>query len=206
MIIYKLVCRTTGKEYIGCTTKTFAWRWTRHLRDAHTGKRKGSALHAAIRKYGDAAFEKTILYEAVDAREMLMVERAMIAEHNTLTPNGYNLTIGGRQATGWKMTDEMRARMSIAQKSYKRSQEHQDALNAAHRKRLTGSKQAAKLDARKVAGIKWHIGCGVVQSVIAKKYGVHQTTIACIAVGKTWKEVAAPQTWNEAIAIGVERI
>lgn len=63
-------------------------------------------LGGAIRKYGVDAFEISTLYEAINLSEAVRVERALIAQYDTISPNGYNLTSGGETASGFKRTKE----------------------------------------------------------------------------------------------------
>lgn len=111
MIVYKISHKESGKSYIGVTRQSVRKRWYDHIYCALVEKRK-SAFWAAIRKYGPDMFETHILYEAVNERELMSVESALISVHNTFTPNGYNLTTGGynvlgRKPSRSKFTEEM---------------------------------------------------------------------------------------------------
>lgn len=87
----------SGKSYVGITRRTLDERWAEHL------KLKGrytKALHAAIRKYGAAAFIKCILLESECWADLCSAEREFIAELGTLAPHGYNQTTGGDGVVG----------------------------------------------------------------------------------------------------------
>ena len=115
MLIYKLTCSVSGKAYIGLTTQRKGRRWYDHCWAAFSGKGFDGAIHRAIRKYGKEAFRVEILCECYSDMELAVCERALIAEHGTLAPNGYNLTIGGE--IGSRVCQETRARMREAQKN-----------------------------------------------------------------------------------------
>lgn len=110
--IYKITNTVTGLAYIGVTYKTVEHRWRQHWDHA---KRDGSRkyfLHSALVKYGRDAFTIEKITEAYSEREAVMLERAMIASHNTMAPNGYNLSTGGEGSAGWTASPEMRKRMA----------------------------------------------------------------------------------------------
>jgi group I intron endonuclease len=89
-------------------------RFKAHLYNAMSGK--GGALYAAIRKYGAGAFSMEVLREGLTRHEACAAEKALIIEHATRCPNGYNVTEGGEGAIGLVCGDETRARMSETHK------------------------------------------------------------------------------------------
>lgn len=95
MIIYLVRNKVNGKGYVGQTIKTFEKRWTQHLSDARNERYANIILHKAIRKYGDDAFEHTILAETDNLPELYLLEIEQIAKQGTKVPNGYNMTDGG---------------------------------------------------------------------------------------------------------------
>lgn len=91
MFIYKIKNIITGKEYVGKTTKPLEHRFKVH----HDSSKYGSDtyLHKSIRKYGIDNFAIELIEEVcgdIDEKE-----KYWIAEFDTLSPNGYNMTIGG---------------------------------------------------------------------------------------------------------------
>lgn len=95
--IYIITNKTNGKSYIGQSVN-IKKRIQEHFWKAHLPNEisYNSALHQAIRKYGDDNFEWRILEECstdvIDERE-----RILIQEYNTLSPNGYNILDGGQK-------------------------------------------------------------------------------------------------------------
>ena len=95
MIVYKITNTVNGKSYIGITRSSLEKRWREHRCAANSGNDK--PLYRAIRKYGEDAFELSVLYEATSMKELQMVEKGLIAQYGTykLGGRGYNMTDGG---------------------------------------------------------------------------------------------------------------
>ncbi len=117
MLVYCVVNDINGKLYIGKTEKTVAWRFQQHVKDALAEKKKRhyiSVLHRAIRKRGPNAFSVIVLATAATPEELCKLERHFIRVLKTRTPRGYNLTDGGDGAPGWKATEEILQKFSLA--------------------------------------------------------------------------------------------
>jgi len=116
MFIYKITNTTNGKAYIGLTTKGVHSRWKAHISSAFA-KNVPYYLYRAMRKYGLSAFKVETLYEAVDLRELVAVEKGLIAQYGTLYgSHGYNQSSGGEGRSGVKLSDTIKAKMSAAAK------------------------------------------------------------------------------------------
>lgn len=136
-----------GKSYIGITTKTAAERLKTHGRDAPREKPGGGpALYRAWRKHGAPTL--TVL-AIVDDAYLCETERRAIAVFGTLSPGGYNLTVGGESSPA--KHPEVRAKMSAAAKGRKkppRTAETRAKLSAAQRARAPASAETrAKMSA-----------------------------------------------------------
>lgn len=93
--IYKITNLINGKIYIGQSVdidkriKDHFWK-ARCKKDISYN----SALHSAIRKYGEQNFKYEVLEECtvdvIDERE-----RYYIQKFKSLSPNGYNILVGG---------------------------------------------------------------------------------------------------------------
>ncbi len=88
--IYIVTNTVNGKQYIGITN-SLSKRWNKHK----NAMGSAPALHAAIKKYGFSAFVFTHIADAFDSEAAKKIEIMLIAEHNTISPHGYNLTSGG---------------------------------------------------------------------------------------------------------------
>lgn len=110
-IIYCITNVVNGKKYVGKTTSTIERRWYFHKRYAEKGS--STALHGAIRKYGNNSFELAILDIAESEEELSQKEVLHVARLGTLVPGGYNLTIGGEGSSGYKASDNTKRKISL---------------------------------------------------------------------------------------------
>ena len=147
--IYCATNTVSGKRYVGLTKNGVTMRWYGHTYCARAwGERKRrhtSIFHKAIHRYGPDAFLVETLYVAFDKDAAIAAEREFIAAFGTLSPGGYNLTIGGEGAESPAL--EVRQRMSAAHKGKKRSPEAVAKTAAANR----GKKRSPEAIARTVA-------------------------------------------------------
>ena len=112
--IYVITCTKTNKQYVGQANSHrknndkyrfhgYMGRFNDHISEALANTRitGGSRyLNNVIRKYGKEHFEvKLITNCIIDEADML--EKKYIAEYETLSPKGYNLTPGGKTTKGW---------------------------------------------------------------------------------------------------------
>jgi hypothetical protein len=113
-IIYKLSF-PNNKEYIGQTVQEFQDRLKKHFSAARTCKEGGCvALNSAIRKYGAANVKHEILL-ICNENQLDYYEQKSIELYNTLSPNGYNLMLGGN--SNKTMSDTTKAKMSESAKN-----------------------------------------------------------------------------------------
>ena len=89
-VIYKITS-PSGKGYVGQTKRALSQRMHRH-RDMKWGNCK--LLKRAIRKYGWEQMQVQVLWTGSN-EELGPVEIAMIRDHGTLAPHGYNSLPGG---------------------------------------------------------------------------------------------------------------
>jgi group I intron endonuclease len=168
-LVYRVTCTTTNRSYIGITKNGLHNRWSGHLSTARGGS--PVAMARAIRKYGPDDFVLSVLAIASDFDEASLIERAFIAEHQTMVPNGYNLTTGGEATHGRLVAPEARERMSAAAKARTdrkpaspetrarmsagrraiMSPEMKENIGAAHRGKTMSPETRAKLRAATIA-------------------------------------------------------
>ena len=101
MIIYKITNLIDDKVYIGQTTKAISKRWKQHI-----GSKRPYPISMAIKKYGSETFKVEIIEECHSRQELDEKEAFYIKLHNCISPNGYNLRLGGNTATHSKETRE----------------------------------------------------------------------------------------------------
>ena len=95
MIIYKITNKINNKIYIGLTTCTLAYRWSKHLTEARNVN-NNKHLYRAIRKYGSENFSIEQIDNTDNFKELGQLERKYIKEYDSQNPDkGYNLTAGG---------------------------------------------------------------------------------------------------------------
>lgn len=118
---YCITNLVNGKKYYGKTSANPPEkRWQQHL----TATRKGpddhhrfQYLHRAIRKHGVQNFKFELVGMYDNEAECSQAEIDLIAEHQTTDRSkGYNLTIGGDGALGYRFSRAQRRRMSERRK------------------------------------------------------------------------------------------
>ena len=112
MRLYGIIYKATapgGRAYIGQTTFSLASRICRHKRRATC-----RLLHNAIAKYGDKMEWKEIAC-AWDRDGLDAAEIALIAQHQTIAPHGYNIKAGGSHG---KHSAETRKKIGAVSKKY----------------------------------------------------------------------------------------
>ena len=134
--VYQITCAATGKHYIGISSKGGKRRFKTHIYNALSGR--PGVLYAAIRKHGAESFSFEVIACAVSHDDATHLERAIIADRETMTPNGYNMTEGGEGVCGLEVSEATRARMSKAHKARQANPELRARTSAA----LTGKQKA----------------------------------------------------------------
>jgi hypothetical protein len=82
-------------------------RFNQHVNDANRF-RGNTAIGNAIRKYGKESFSIKTIACCKCLDDALFLEKLLIKQHETLRPNGYNVTHGGEAGFNW-MNDKERA-------------------------------------------------------------------------------------------------
>ena len=120
--IYKITNNINNKQYIGQTIKKRpSDRFSQHRYAARhpESEKHPPYLHKAMAKYGVENFSFEII-EEVENSKLNIREQWWISQLNTLSPNGYNLTIGGEGTQGFSrpQTIEEREKRQQSNKSY----------------------------------------------------------------------------------------
>lgn len=114
--IYKITNKCNGKIYIGQTAQTIERRFTAHKFRAKNPKQY---IHNAMHSYGVenfnveeiekvTSFIKNDLYKQLD-----ILETYYINIFNTINPNGYNNSSGGRENDGYKEQERIVSQYSL---------------------------------------------------------------------------------------------
>lgn len=124
--VYRFTNLVNGKAYVGISTQP-----KKRKRDHESG-RGSLLLWRAIQKYGLENFDYSLVSKHATYSAALSREIKEISKHNSVKPNGYNLTLGGEGCVGYvaspqtlekkrrawlgrKHTPETKAKMSAAQ-------------------------------------------------------------------------------------------
>ena len=94
MRAYRITHLASGRTYIGITTGSVEQRWKAHCYNARYSY-DCYALHRAIKKHGADAFIVEHIASAKSLEDLRALEVALIAQHGSVAPAGFNLTSGG---------------------------------------------------------------------------------------------------------------
>ena len=122
--VYQILCVPTGKVYVG-SSLNIAERWWEHRWDLRRQTHHSRYLQRAWDKYGEEAFEFSVL-EYVDNQDVLMErEQAWMDMTRCYERDyGYNLSREVGTTRGVKHSNEARAKMSAARKGKPKSLAH----------------------------------------------------------------------------------
>ena len=109
--IYTIVCKKTGKEYIG-SSKDIPKRWKKHKWELSRGFHHSSKLQRAWGKYGASEFE-FIVIKGSHQDELLTLEQSYIESRKP----AFNMASVAGTCTGVKRTVEQRKVMSDRMKA-----------------------------------------------------------------------------------------
>jgi group I intron endonuclease len=129
MIVYLVINKVNGKQYVGQTVKSLETRWKKHLSAVALGS--DYYFHKALRKYGSESFSKETLHDCLTKEEMDFVEVFYITLLNTKAPNGYNSTEGGEGTVGHKHSEESIQKMKESHTGFVVTAEHKQKLSKA---------------------------------------------------------------------------
>lgn len=115
--IYKIICLTNNKIYIGQTKQHYISRFIQHKSHARTGQ-SNHKLARALRKYGDDNFIIEVIeectFDLLDERE-----RYWIAFYNSTDDSvGYNINIGGQDFSSYKIVENEQEIIEYYQKCH----------------------------------------------------------------------------------------
>lgn len=122
-VVYRITNTLNGKFYIGVTTQSLASRFSQHMSCSRTKPIQGH-FQRAIRKHGREAFIIEELAKFETGNDGLAAEMHFILEFK---PH-YNSTAGGEGVSGYKLTAEAKARISLLKRgnTYRRGSKVSD--------------------------------------------------------------------------------
>lgn len=107
--IYKITCTVTNQCYIGKTIQCVKKRFQQHVNKSSYCRLLSDAIH----EHGKDKFVIETIWEG-EYSLLGKMEKKMIEEYRTLSPNGYNLREGGGRSE--KVSDESRKLMIAKQR------------------------------------------------------------------------------------------
>ena len=111
--IYLIVNRLSGTTYVGSAARSLVYRWNRHRDELMRGVHPNAHLQAAWNKYGEAAFEFVVAERCPPKRCIRKEQEWMDAVRNSGVELYNKCPVAG-STFGLKMSEEARARMSVA--------------------------------------------------------------------------------------------
>lgn len=136
--IYKITNTLNNKAYIGKTDGDPLYRIMSHLNGRSPGCK---AIFRAIKKYGKETFTYEILYNDIIPELLPDFEMQAIRKHNTVSPNGYNLTWGGE---GVVPSEETRRKIALSNTGKIPNLETRRKMSKSAKKRLPISVEARR--------------------------------------------------------------
>ena len=161
--VYGIFNHSNGKAYIGLAAKPL-----KQAKD-HLAKKGNRLIGEDLETYPRSHFAVKVLYSSDNKKEAASKHKALILQHGSLFPTGYNLTLGG-----------------------KGSQDHM--WSAQQKQKVTGSNNGrAKLTDEKVTQIL----CDKrTRREIAKEYKVSEATVSDIKSRRKWTHVPLPANYT----------
>lgn len=118
--IYKITNTVNGKCYIGVTTKENPnERWMKH-KTAIRANIGCPFLQKAVKKYGEDTFKFEVLIICFD-KDVFKFENEYIIKYNSMSPNGYNVAVGGIRGPtflGKHHSEETKKILSVKSREY----------------------------------------------------------------------------------------
>jgi len=143
--IYKITCTVTQESYIGLTQDLLT-RLDHHKLPSSECRR----LRNAIQKYGWANFTTNILENNLTLEEANHRECALIVEHDTLSPNGYNLQSGGNHR---RLSEESKQKISKSLSGRARPDDVKQKCSASHKGKPLSEEHKQKIRDTRLKGV-----------------------------------------------------
>ena len=129
-----------NKKYIGITSLKPKYRWS-----DGKGYKKQKLMYRAILKYGWENIKHEILYTNLSETEAKKKEIELIEKYKSNDENyGYNQTLGGDGTLGFKLSQEIKEKLSKLHLGIPRSQETKRKISESEKGKIITKEQIEK--------------------------------------------------------------
>ena len=173
--IYQIICKPTGKVYVGSAVY-LAQRKGDHRRTLASGKHHNQHLQRAWDKYGPSCFDYSVL-EHCSEESLTEREQHYIDKFNTASRDcGFNINPKAKSALGYKHTEETRRKISENARGVKRSEETKRQMSISRTgRKMNLSPEQLLTRGKKHLGHKFNLGRVWTEEQKAKLRGGHST-------------------------------
>lgn len=147
--IYLIEHPATGRKYVGSSVQ-LPHRLGKHLNDLRAGRHHSQKLQRAWNKYGEPAFNFSLLEHVEDESALLVREQYWI-DRLRCVERGYNVCPTAGSCRGREVTPTHREKLSAALRGRKRPPEHHAALTGVARSSETRAKISAAKKGKKLS-------------------------------------------------------
>lgn len=147
VFVYIITFKLNPKQvYVGKTGRALSLRWREHVRQSKKVNRRTGYLHRALMKHGSDAFVIRVAASFEDPARAKKYEKRLLRQLRERGFHPYNLTLGGEGSDpGWRMSAEVLALKSQAQKDRMSIPEHREKIADALRGRKRPAEVIAKI-------------------------------------------------------------
>jgi group I intron endonuclease len=137
--IYKIICRSNGKSYIGSAIN-FTKRWWAHKHDLNAKQHVNIHLQRAWNKYGASNFEFSVIETIDDPNCLLIAEQRWLDTSDNL----FNICLVAGSSLGRVASAETKHKMSIARQGKVFTEDTRKKIGEANRHRVISEKTREK--------------------------------------------------------------
>ena len=153
MYLYKISFpeHLTTKCYIGITSQTLKKRFKSHCYSSNC-----SLISRAIKKYGKNSAIMSVIAECDNWELLCLAEQEAIEKFNTISPNGYNLTLGGEGLYGHVFSEQHKDRISKANIGKTMSKESRELMSISGKNKVFSPEHLRKFRENHIKGETHH--------------------------------------------------
>lgn len=129
--VYRIVCVSSGKIYIGSASRSFRARWGIHLHHLRKGKHHSRHLQSAYNKYGEDSFIFQVV-ELCEPENCIAREQWHMDELKISGVALMNISPTAGSPLGVRHSEEARRKSSLLRKGIKLSPQRREAIRAGH--------------------------------------------------------------------------